>query len=69
VLRRLADDGYGVLFVEHDMALVGAVADRVTVLDAGRVIATGTFTEIQQNPAVRAAYLGEVADDREPADS
>jgi branched-chain amino acid transport system permease protein len=58
-LRRLADDGYGVLFVEHDMALVGTVADRVTVLDAGRVIATGTFAEIQQDSAVRAAYLGE----------
>lgn len=58
-LRTLADDGYGVLFVEHDMALVGAVADRVTVLDAGRVIATGTFAEIQQDAAVRTAYLGE----------
>ena len=69
VLRRLADDGYGVLFVEHDMALVGTVADRVTVLDAGRVIASGSFAEIQKNSAVRAAYLGEAVDDREPADS
>jgi len=69
VLRRLADDGYGVLFVEHDMALVGTVADRVTVLDAGRVIASGSFAEIQQDPAVRAAYLGEVADDSEPTNS
>ena len=58
-LRRLADEGRGVLFVEHDMALVGTVADRVTVLDAGRVIASGTFAEIQQDSAVRTAYLGE----------
>jgi branched-chain amino acid transport system permease protein len=58
VLRRLADDGYGVLLVEHDMALVRSVADRVTVLDAGRVIASGAFAEIQRDPAVRAAYLG-----------
>jgi ABC-type branched-subunit amino acid transport system ATPase component/ABC-type branched-subunit amino acid transport system permease subunit len=58
-LRTLADDGYGVLFVEHDMALVGTVADRVTVLDAGRVIASGTFAQIQQDAAVRAAYLGQ----------
>jgi branched-chain amino acid transport system permease protein len=58
-LRRLAGQGHGVLFVEHDMTLVGTVADRVTVLDAGRVIATGTFAEIQQDPAVRTAYLGD----------
>lgn len=69
VLRRLADDGYGVLFVEHDMALVGTVADRVTVLDAGRVIATGSFADIQQDPDVRAAYLGYGTGDKERADS
>lgn len=69
VLRRLADDGYGVLVVEHDMALVGTVADRVTVLDAGRVIASGSFAEIQRDPAVRKAYLGYSAEDKERADS
>jgi branched-chain amino acid transport system permease protein len=69
VIRDLADEGRGVLVVEHDMALVGSVADRVTVLDAGQVIATGTFAEIQQDPAVRSAYLGEVADLEEPVDS
>ena len=58
-LRRLAEEGRGVLFVEHDMALVGSVADRVTVLDAGQVIASGTFAEIQQDSSVRAAYLGD----------
>ena len=69
IIRRLADDGYGVMVVEHDMALVGSVADRVTVVDAGRVIARGTFAEIQQDPAVRTAYLGDVVDNKEPADS
>jgi len=60
-----------VLLVEHDMSLIGQVADRVTVLDAGRVIASGTYAEIQRDPAVRRAYLGEVldADAQEPAHS
>ena len=70
-LRDLARAGHGVLLVEHDMGLIGRVADRVTVLDAGRVIATGTFAQIQRDPAVRRAYLGEVvdADAQEPAPS
>jgi energy-coupling factor transporter ATP-binding protein EcfA2 len=41
VLRGLAGNGSAVLLVEHDMRLVGAVADRVTVLDQGRVLAVG----------------------------
>lgn len=70
-LRALAESGRGVLLVEHDMGLVGRVADRVTVLDAGRVIASGSFAEIQRDPAVRRAYLGEVVDGpaQEPAPS
>jgi branched-chain amino acid transport system permease protein len=69
ILRGLADEGFGVLVVEHDMALVGSVADRVTVLDAGRVIAAGSFAEIQRDPAVRAAYLGYATHDKERAGS
>ena len=61
-LRRLAGSGRGVLLVEHDMALVGRVADRVTVLAAGQVLATGTPEEIRRDPAVRRAYLGSVGD-------
>jgi ABC-type branched-subunit amino acid transport system ATPase component len=70
-LRALVDAGHGLLLVEHDMGLVGRIADRVTVLDAGRVIASGTFAEIQREPAVRRAYLGEVLDvpAQEPAPS
>jgi len=58
ILRRLADGGRGVLLVEHDMNLVGRVADRVTVLAEGRVLSTGTPEAIRADPAVARAYLG-----------
>jgi ABC-type branched-subunit amino acid transport system ATPase component/ABC-type branched-subunit amino acid transport system permease subunit len=58
VLRHLAHRGTGVLLVEHDMRLVGEVADRVTVLHQGRVLACGTPDEVRSDPAVRQAYLG-----------
>ncbi|MCW2680610.1 MAG: hypothetical protein JWM62_2011 [Frankiales bacterium] len=58
VLRALARNGSAVLLVEHDMRLVSTVADRVTVLDQGRVIAGGTAEQVRADPAVRRAYLG-----------
>jgi branched-chain amino acid transport system ATP-binding protein len=48
-----------ILLVEHDMPAVFALADRVSVLVQGRVIATGTVGQIRANAEVRAAYLGE----------
>ena len=47
------------ILVEHDMAMVMGIADRVLALDFGRVIAEGAPTEIQANPDVIRAYLGE----------
>lgn len=59
LLRRIADSGVAVVLVEHDMAVVMGISDHVVVLDAGLRIASGTPSEVQQDPAVRKAYLGE----------
>jgi branched-chain amino acid transport system ATP-binding protein len=57
-LRELAAGGTAVLLVDHDMRLVLEVCDRVTVLDAGRVIAEGAPAEVRVDERVVAAYLG-----------
>jgi ABC-type branched-subunit amino acid transport system ATPase component/ABC-type branched-subunit amino acid transport system permease subunit len=61
LLRDLAGNGRAVLLVEHNVRFVAAVADRVTVLAAGRVLAEGTPDEVRADPAVREAYLGRSA--------
>ncbi|GAA0501283.1 MAG: ABC transporter ATP-binding protein [Pigmentiphaga sp.] len=58
MLRELKG-AYSIVLVEHDMDAVFALADRITVLSYGRVIACGTPREIRGNDEVRAAYLGD----------
>ena len=62
VARGLArEDGIAVLFTEHDMDVVFGFADRVIVLDHGKVIAEGSPDEVRANAQVQAVYLGETA--------
>ena len=59
LMRDLASaQGIAVLFTEHDMAAVFAIADRVVVLDRGRLIASGDPAAVRANPAVQVSYLG-----------
>jgi branched-chain amino acid transport system ATP-binding protein len=58
-LAEIRELGITVLLVEHDMKMVMGVSDRVVCLSQGRIIANGTPAEIQANPEVIKAYLGE----------
>ena len=58
LLKALRSKGLALLLIEHNLRFVRRVADEVTVLEAGRRIASGTLAEVAANDAVRVAYLG-----------
>jgi len=58
VLRQLKAEGMSILLVEHDMEFVMGLTDRIVVMEFGIKLMEGTPPEVQQSPAVRAAYLG-----------
>jgi branched-chain amino acid transport system ATP-binding protein len=60
-IRRLPETGATVLLVEQNARSALAIADRGYVIEAGRVVLTGTGEELRRDPRVRAAYLGRPA--------
>ncbi len=59
LIRKIRDMGVTIVLVEHDMELVMDICDSIVVLNLGKTLAEGTPREIQENPKVISAYLGE----------
>jgi branched-chain amino acid transport system permease protein len=58
-LRTLSAHGQGLLIVEHNLAFLMPLADRIVCLDRGAVIGAGTAAEVARDPKIKAAYLGD----------
>ena len=58
LLHELRESGLALLVIEHNLRFVRRVADEVTVLEAGRRIASGTLAQVASDDAVKMAYLG-----------
>lgn len=58
IVRRIRDQGFTVLVIEHDMKFMMGLVEKIYVLNFGQLLASGSSKEIQENPEVIAAYLG-----------
>jgi branched-chain amino acid transport system ATP-binding protein len=63
LLKKIKERGMTKVIIEHDMHVVFSLADKISVLAQGRIIASGTPDDIRNNPKVKEAYLGETEDE------